>query len=97
MRMRALGLATLGALAVAACAPMEPSVPTAPVAGNPQRCDAAAAQSLIGSHVGAVSFASDANVRVVCTTCPTTRDLRPDRLNVRFDQATGIIKAVDCG
>lgn len=92
MRMRVLVL-TAGALAVASCAPMPES------AGDPiaQRCDAEANQSLIGSHVGAVSFPADANVRVVCTTCPTTKDLRPDRLNVRFDQDTGIIRRVDCG
>ena len=90
--MRALIL-TAGALALAACAPM-PETPSEPI---PQRCDAEANQSLIGSHVGAVSFPADANVRVVCTTCPTTKDLRPDRLNVRFDQATGIIRSVDCG
>lgn len=89
--MRSLALAA--ALGLSACAPM-----TGPDATPiPQRCDAAAARSLIGSHVGAVSFAQGANVRVVCTTCPTTRDLRPDRLNVRFDQATGIIESVDCG
>lgn len=92
MRMRALVL-TVGALALASCAPM-PETPSEPI---PQRCDAEASRSLIGSHVGAVSFAADANVRVVCTTCPTTKDYRPDRLNVRFDQATGIIRSVDCG
>lgn len=86
------GLLGLGGLALAACAP----VAATPEAG-PQRCDAAASQSLVGTHVGAVSFPADANVRIVCTTCPTTRDLRPDRLNVRFDQATGIIRSVDCG
>ncbi|MGV8929084.1 MAG: peptidase inhibitor I78 [Brevundimonas sp.] len=93
MRLRILALA-LGGLALTGCAPVEP--PPVEAAG-PQRCDAAAARSLIGSHVGAVSFARDANVRVVCTTCPTTRDYRPDRLNIRFDQATGIIESVDCG
>ena len=82
-----------GALALAACAPVT-EAPTEPI---PQRCDAEAAKSLIGSHVGAVSFAAGANVRVVCTTCPTTKDLRPDRLNVRFDEASGIIRSVDCG
>ncbi|MBX9460972.1 MAG: peptidase inhibitor I78 [Brevundimonas sp.] len=84
---------TAGAMALASCAPMPES------AGEPipQRCNAEANRSLIGSHVGAVSFPADANVRVVCTTCPTTKDLRPDRLNVRFDQATGIIRSVDCG
>ena len=70
---------------------------TAPSDPALQRCDADAARSLIGSHVGAVSLPRDANVRVVCTTCPTTKDLRLDRLNVRFDEATGIIQSVDCG
>lgn len=87
--------ALLGAagLMLAACAPVEAPDQT-PV---PQRCDAAAAQSLVGSHVGAVDFQAGANVRIVCTTCPTTKDLRPDRLNIRFNQATGIIERVDCG
>lgn len=81
------------ALTAAACAPTEPVM----MPPGPQRCDVESARSLIGSHVGAVSFPADANVRIVCTTCPTTKDLRPDRLNVRFDEATGIIRSVDCG
>lgn len=87
-------LIAAGGLALAACAPVEP-----PPEGTaiPQQCGVEAARSLIGSHVGAVSFPQDANVRIVCTTCPTTKDLRPDRLNVRFNQATGIIESVDCG
>ena len=90
--MRSLALIAAVGLAGAACAPM----PEDGVA-SPQQCDAEAARSLIGTHVGAVTFPADANVRVVCTTCPTTKDLRPDRLNVRFDQETGIIQQVDCG
>lgn len=86
-------LLSVGLLAVAACAP----VPSPDTGGGPDMCRAGANRSLIGQNVAAVSFPADANVRVVCTTCPTTRDLRPDRLNVRFDQATGIIRAVDCG
>lgn len=93
MRLRNLFPVVAG-LTLVACAAIDPAPAQAPV---PQRCDAAAARSLIGSHVGAVSFPADANVRVVCTTCPTTKDLRPDRLNVRFDQATGVIEQVDCG
>ncbi|MDP3800589.1 peptidase inhibitor I78 [Brevundimonas sp.] len=91
--MRRLAFIHAVGLALAACAP----VPTPDGTPISQRCDAEAARSLIGSHVGAVSFPQDANVRIVCTTCPTTKDLRPDRLNVRFDQATGIIESVDCG
>lgn len=91
--MRALLLGLGGAALLGACAPTSP----APAPTGPQRCDVDSARSLIGSNVAAVSFARDANVRVVCTTCPTTKDLRPDRLNVRFDQETGIIRSVDCG
>jgi len=47
--------------------------------------------------VGAVTFPQGADVRIVCTTCPTTKDLRPDRLNIRFNEASGIIESVDCG
>lgn len=84
-------------MAIAACAPVTPVAEAPASPAEPKRCDAADAQSLVGTHVGVVTFARDANVRIVCTTCPTTRDLRPDRLNVRFDQATGIIQSVDCG
>ncbi|MDI1326313.1 MAG: hypothetical protein PSV23_05880 [Brevundimonas sp.] len=86
-------LLAIAGLMLAACAPVEAPDAT-PV---PQRCDAAASQSLIGSHVGAVDFQAGANVRVVCTTCPTTKDLQLDRLNIRFNQASGIIERVDCG
>jgi hypothetical protein len=64
---------------------------------SPDQCGAAGAQSLIGSHAGAVTFPAGKPVRLVCTTCPTTRDYRPDRLNIRFEQATGIIRSVICG
>lgn len=88
--MRLIAVLALGAL-VAGCA-ATPGTDAGPVA-----CDAAANQSLIGSHVGAVSFPADANVRIVCTTCPMTRDYRPDRMNVIFDQESGIIEQVTCG
>lgn len=87
-------VAVAAGLALAACAPVASPPDEQPVA---QQCGLEAARSLVGRHVGAVSFPQDANVRVVCTTCTTTKDLRPDRLNVRFDQATGIIERVDCG
>lgn len=93
--MRLISILIAGAAGglAAACAP-QPPVSEGP---QPWRCDAEGARSLIGSHMGAVTFPADANVRIVCTTCPTTRDYRPDRLNLRFDEATGIIQSVDCG
>ncbi|NBB51613.1 hemolysin [Rhizobium sp. CRIBSB] len=89
---RCRAVTAFAAVVVSGCAP----VVSAPVA-VPAQCKAQAAQSLVGSHIGAVDFAQGANVRIVCTTCPTTRDYRPDRLNVRFDEQTGIIERVDCG
>ena len=84
-----------GALAACAATPAETPEP----GPGPQawRCNADDARSLVGSHIGAVTFPRDAVVRNVCTTCPSTRDYRPDRLNLRFDEATGIIRSVDCG
>jgi hypothetical protein len=94
MRLIAI-LAAAGGLLVA-CAPTPSAEPGSGAAG-PQRCDAEGAKSLIGSHRGAVTFPQDKEVRFVCTTCSATEDYRPDRLNVRFDEATGIIRSVDCG
>lgn len=91
--MRALILIAAAGATAAACAP----VPGESAVDMSDQCGAAASRALIGRSVAAVSFAADANVRVVCTTCATTKDYRPDRLNVRFDQQTGIIEQVDCG
>ncbi len=88
--MRVMAALMLGGALLGACA--QPPAPE-----GPKRCDAAAARSLIGSHMGAVDFAAGANVRFVCTTCSATEDYREDRLNIRFDEATGIIRSVDCG
>lgn len=89
-----LWAAAIAGLLPAACAPVAAPEDQTPI---PQQCGVEAARYLVGSHVGAVSFPQGANVRIVCTTCPTTKDLRPDRLNVRFNEATGIIESVDCG
>jgi hypothetical protein len=35
--------------------------------------------------------------RVACTTCPITDDFRPWRLNIFYDQATGLVTEVRCG
>lgn len=103
--MRALILAAATAAVAACTAPEAPPVPatppspeTPPAAPTPVvwRCDAEGAQSLIGSHVGAVTFPQDANVRIACTTCPVTDDYRPDRLTLLFDEETGIIESARC-
>lgn len=71
--------------------------PMAPEPGaTAWQCNAADAQSLIGSHFGAITFPQDANVRFVCTECAMTRDYRPDRLTILYDQDTGIVQEVRC-
>lgn len=86
-------LVLAGVAALGACAPVE-RPETGPQAW---RCNAEDARSLVGSHIGAVTFPRNAVVRNVCTTCSATEDYRPERLNLRFDEATGIIRSVDCG
>lgn len=90
--MRIVAVLMVGGALLAGCAQ-----PPAPEPNGPKRCDAEAAKSLIGSHRGAVDFAAGADVRFVCTTCSATDDYRETRLNIRFDEATGIIRSVDCG
>ena len=91
-------IALLGALAVAACATTGDSGgdPTSEPGTAAWQCDAEGARSLIGSHRGAVTFAPNANVRFVCTECAMTRDFRPDRLTILYDQDTGTIEDVRC-
>ena len=84
-----------GGLALLAACAANPEMPAPDGMAHP--CGAAGSQSLIGRNVAAVSFASDANVRVACTTCAVTMDYNPDRMNVFFDQDTGRIERVTCG
>ena len=92
--MRAFLILGAAFVALGACAPVKMAEPVEQAA---QRCDPAAGQSLIGSHVGAVDFASNANVRIICTTCPATMDYQAERTNIHFNEQTGIIEKVDCG
>ena len=84
-------------MASAACAQTTETPPPSEGAPAPWRCDAEDARSLIGSHVGAVTFPRDANVRTACTTCAVTQDYQENRLNLFFDEDTGIIERVTCG
>lgn len=95
--MRAIFLA--GAVAaLTACAPaVSPDPMPEENAGVAWRCDADAARSLIGSHHGAVTFPRNSNVRMACTTCAVTQDYQEDRLNLFYDQETGVIERVSCG
>ena len=102
--MRLISSAIIGGAlaAMTACAQQPATAPEAPVAqpdgeAPAWRCDADDARSLIGSHVGAVTFAQDSNVRIACTTCAVTQAYQENRLNLFFDQQTGVIERVTCG
>lgn len=61
-------------------------------------CRAAELQSLVGQPRTEIPVPVDViNRRVVCTTCPITEDYSPYRLNIFFDQETGIVEEVRCG
>ncbi|MDP3401199.1 MAG: I78 family peptidase inhibitor [Brevundimonas sp.] len=85
----------MGGFALLAACAASPEMPAPD--GMADTCGAAESQSLIGRNVAAVSFASDANVRVACTTCAVTMDYNPGRMNVFFDQDAGVIERVTCG
>ena len=86
------GWLLIGALALCGCVGT-PAPEAAPAAWQ---CNAEDAQSLVGSHRGAVMFPADANVRFVCNECAMTQDYRPDRLTVFYDEASGTITRVQC-
>jgi hypothetical protein len=107
--MRHLGV--LVVLAVVACAPLEAQrdtvmtpiadpVPVAPPPPPPppDYCGARELQHLVSKHRTEIPVPVDpSRRRVTCTTCPVTMDYSPVRLNIFYDQATGIIKEVKCG
>lgn len=111
--MRLSAVTSLLALVAASCAPAPlisprppqpspagPAPAPAPPAATPARdsCGAAALQALIGRPRTEIPVPLYPDrERVACTTCPITQDYRPDRLDIFFDEATGIIRQIRCG
>lgn len=61
-------------------------------------CHAAELQTLVGQPRTEIPVPVDViNRRVTCTTCPITEDYSPYRLNIFYDQDTGIVEEVRCG
>lgn len=98
MKTLAIAFATAGLLA--ACAPMNDDAGgvTAPPADGPSQCKADQYQRYVGRNRTELP-AKPANEtwRVTCTTCPVTMDFNPNRLNIVYDEATGVIREVKCG
>ena len=74
---------------------------SAPVSALPTKadtCGAAPLQYLIGKPKTEVPVPVDpSSRRVYCSTCTVTMDYRPARLDVVFDQDTGLVTAIKCG
>ena len=97
--------------ALTACVPVEapappppplvapaPPPPPPPPPEPPDYCGAKSLQYLVGQHRTKIPVPVNPSARrVTCTTCPVTMDYSPYRLNILYDQATGIIKEVKCG
>ena len=96
MRILTLGLAAT-ALMAGACAPMESADPM-PSPDAPGQCKADQYQGYVGRNRSELPQApADATWRVTCTTCPMTLDYNPRRLNILFDETTGVTRQVKCG
>lgn len=61
-------------------------------------CRAQELQWLVGQPRSEIPVPVDViNRRVACTTCPVTEDYSPYRLNIFFNQDSGIVEEVRCG
>jgi hypothetical protein len=94
MKFHLPSLAAAGLLA-AACAPVATA---SPPDDGPSQCKADQYQRFIGRNRSELPPRPvGENWRVTCTTCPVTMDYSPGRLNIFYDQSTGIIREVRCG
>ena len=94
-------------LALVACQSPPPSAPPAAdtsadipalPAAEQDTCQAASHSSLLGSNYKQAPAAPVGKVfRVVCTTCPMTMDFNPQRLNIIYDEKSGLIRRLTCG
>lgn len=89
------------ALAAVACAPVPPHGP-GPYPPSPgpgaQMCHADHYQYLVGRHRSEIPPEPAGQTwRVTCTTCAVTMDHNPHRLNIFYDERTGVVREVRCG
>lgn len=77
--------------------PKPSSQPTAPAtAADP--CGAAAHAYLVGKNRTEIPVPVDPALRrVTCSSCAVTMDFNPRRLNIVYDQGSGVITQVKCG
>ena len=98
MKFLSLSLAATSLL-VAACAPMDDGgSPSMSPEDGPSQCKAEQYQRYIGRNRSELPpRPADEVWRVTCTTCPVTMDYSPRRLNILYEESTGVIREVKCG
>jgi hypothetical protein len=75
-----------------------PPPPLAPPQPTRDQCGAGALQTLVGQPRTAIPVPVNPGARrVYCSTCPVTMDYAPGRLNIVYDEETGIVREVKCG
>ena len=97
--MRALMISLAAAGFAAGCAPTDGDMGGVPPSmDNPDACKASQYQRFVGMNRSQLPAAPAGETwRVTCTTCPVTMDYNPSRLNILYDQSTGVIREVKCG
>ncbi len=89
-----LAILALGAAACSSTAAPSDGGP----AEAPDQCRASQHQHLVGRNRSEIPAQPDgATWRITCTTCPVTMDYNPRRMNILFDEQTGVIREVSCG
>lgn len=97
MKTLTFALAATGLMA-AACAPMQDTTTPMPPADGPTQCKADQYQRFVGRNRSELPAKPASETwRVPCTTCPVTMDYNPTRLNIVYEEATGVIRDVKCG
>ncbi|MHB8530007.1 MAG: peptidase inhibitor I78 [Caulobacteraceae bacterium] len=85
-------------------APPAPRLPSPPPLAIPpprpqaDQCGAGALQALVGRPETQIPVPLTPGARrVICTTCPMTREYIPGRLTILFDPVSGLVTSVACG
>jgi hypothetical protein len=82
---------------VAACAPTTGGEDPLP-GSEASQCRAAQYERYVGQSRSALPRQPNGETwRISCTTCAVTMDYNPRRLNIVYDEATGVIREVKCG
>ncbi|GAA0637828.1 I78 family peptidase inhibitor [Brevundimonas lenta] len=97
MRTLILSLAATALMAVA-CAPTDTATPAPAPDDEADQCKASQYQQYIGRNRSELPpEPAGATWRVTCTQCPVTMDFNPERLNIFYDEPSGVIRRVSCG